>query len=84
MNLNEQYIFVTFQPRQVFWLFILVSILIHNCTFEPPHDKTNKVAYAPGEDSYQSGHQPSLIRVLAVRFMDSLGPKLSSGEQQRL
>ena len=24
--------------------------------FEPPHDKTNKVACAPSEDSDQSGH----------------------------
>ena len=33
---------------------------------EPPHDKTNKMTYAPSEDSYQSGHPPSLIRVFAV------------------
>ena len=34
--------------------------------FEPPHDKTNKVACAPSEDSDQPGHPPSLIRVFAV------------------
>ena len=31
--------------------------------------------YAPSEDSDQSGHPPSLIRVFAVRSMDSLGPR---------
>ena len=35
--------------------------------YEPSHDKTNKMAYAPSEDSDQPGHFPSLIRVFAVR-----------------
>ena len=35
---------------------------------EPPHDKTNKIAGAPSEDSDQPGHPPSLIRVFAVRM----------------
>ena len=55
--------------------------------FEPPHDKTNKVACAPSEDSDQPGHllyPPSLIRVFAVRFMGSVWPKLSSCGQRRL
>ena len=34
--------------------------------FEPPHDKTNKMACAPSEDSDQPGHPPCLIRVFAV------------------
>ena len=34
---------------------------------ELPHDKTNKMACAPSEDSDQPGHPPSLIRVFAVR-----------------
>ena len=34
--------------------------------FEPPHDKTNKIARAPSEYSDQPGHPPSLIRVFAV------------------
>ena len=37
-------------------------------TFEPPHDKTNKMACAPSEDSDQPEHLPSLIRVFAVRM----------------
>ena len=36
--------------------------------FEPLHDKTSKMAYAPSEDSDQPGHPPSLIRVFAVRM----------------
>ena len=41
----------------------------HNETiFEPPRDKTNKMACAPSEDSDQPGHPPSLIRVFAVRM----------------
>ena len=39
--------------------------------YELPHDKTNKVACAPSEDSDQPGHPPSLIRVFAVRLMGS-------------
>ena len=38
---------------------------------EPPHDKTNKMACAPSEDSDQLGHPPSLIRVFAVRSVGS-------------
>ena len=30
---------------------------------EPPHDKTNKMAIAPSEDTDQPAHPPSLIRV---------------------
>ena len=37
-----------------------------------PHDKTNKMACAPSEDSDLSGHPPSLISVFAVR-MKKLG-----------
>ena len=36
--------------------------------YEPPHNKTNKMACAPSEDSDQPGHLPSLIRVFAVRM----------------
>ena len=51
---------------------------------EPPHDKSNEVACAPSKDSDQPGLLPSLIRVLAVHSMGSLGPKLSSCGQRRL
>ena len=39
--------------------------------YEPPHDKTNKMAFAPSEDSDQPGHPPSLFRVFAVLSMGS-------------
>ena len=35
---------------------------------EPLHDKTNKMACAPSEDSDQHGDPPSLIRVFSVRM----------------
>ena len=44
---------------------------------EPSHDKTNKMACAPSQDSDQPGHPPSLIRVFTVRSMCSLGPKIT-------
>ena len=40
---------------------------------EPPHDKTNKMACAPSEDSDQPGHLPRLIS-LHCRHDDTLGP----------
>ena len=39
--------------------------------FEPPYDKTNKMTVVPSEESDQSGHPPSLIRVFDVRSMDA-------------
>ena len=50
--------------------------------FEPPHDKTNKMTFVPSEDSDQSGHPPSMIRVFAVRSVGSLGPNFASGGQR--
>ena len=44
---------------------------VSNCPsllHEPPHDKTNRMACVPSEDSDQPGHPPSLIRVFAVRM----------------
>ena len=35
---------------------------------EPPHDKTNKMAIAPSENTDQPVHPPSLIRVFAVHL----------------
>ena len=53
-------------------------------TYGPQHNKTNKMAYAPSEDSDQRGHPPSLIRVVDVRFLSGLGPNGSSCGQRRL
>ena len=35
---------------------------------EPPHDKTNTMACAPSEDSYQPMRPQSLIRIFAVHM----------------
>ena len=45
---------------------ILKEGLLRFLIFEPPHDKTNKMACASSEDSDQPGHPPSLIRVFGV------------------
>ena len=37
-------------------------------TYESCHDKTNKMACVPSEDSDQPGHPPSLIRVFTVHM----------------
>ena len=47
-------------------VFALPSISSKICVQH--HDKTNKVACAPSEDSDQPGHPPRLIRVFAVRM----------------
>ena len=52
------------------WIFFQLC-MFNACRNEPPRDKTNKVACAPSEDSDQPGHPPRLIRVLAVRSVDS-------------
>ena len=65
------------------WL-TLAACVVNKARLEPPHDKTNKMIYAPSEDSDQPGHPPSLIRVFAVCSMSSWGPKVSSCRQQRL
>ena len=50
---------------------IFSSFLIRIITYEPPHDKINKVECAPSEQSDQPGHPPNLISVFAVRSVDS-------------
>ena len=49
----------------------LASVESKQFVFELPHDKTNKMACAPSEDSDQPGHLPSLIRVFAVHSVGS-------------
>ena len=40
-------------------------------SFEPNHDKTSKMIFAPSEDSDQHGHPSSLTRVFAVHSVGS-------------
>ena len=44
-------------------------------SYQPPHDKTNKMACAPSEDSDQPGRLPSLIS-LRCPHEETLGPQL--------
>ena len=48
------------------------------------HDKTNKMACAPSDDSDQPGHPPSLIRVFTVRMKKALFLSYPLSAQQRL
>ena len=57
-----------------------VSVYIN----EPPHDKTNKMTYAPCEDSDQPGHPPSLIRVFAVHMKKTWVLSYPLSAQRRL
>ena len=62
-----------FNPQNSYWY-----------KFEPPHDKTNKVACAPSEDSDQPGHPPHLIRVFAVRMKTAWVLSYPLSAQRRL
>ena len=53
-------------------------------TSEPLHDKTNKMACAPSEDSDQPGHLPSLIRVFALRTKKAWALSYPLSTQRRL
>ena len=52
--------------------------------FEPQHDKTNKMAFAPSEDSDQPGHPPSLISVFAVHMKKACALSYPLSTQRRL
>ena len=51
--------------------FAVMHRVLHRITYEPPRDKTNKMACAPSEDSDQPVHPPSLIRAFAVHSVGS-------------
>ena len=75
---------ITNQPAPGFvFTDLLNSFMSGVCayTYEPSHDKTNKMACAPSENSDQPEHPPSLI---TVRSMGSQGSIDSSFEQRRL
>ena len=55
-----------------------------DCIIDLPHDKANKMACAPSEDSDQPGHLPSLIRVFAVRMKKAWVLRYPLSAQQRL
>ena len=59
--------------RQMWVKRCLNSLNLKTSSYEPPHDKTNKMACAPSEDSDQPGHPPSLIS-LRCPHEESWGP----------
>ena len=62
----------------------LVLVASFSFTSEPPHDKTNKMACAPSENSDQPGHPPSLIRVFGVRMKKAWVLSYSLSAQRRI
>ena len=52
--------------------------------YEPSYDQINKIACAPSEDSDQTGHPPSLIRVFAVRMKKACVFSYPLNAQRRL
>ena len=52
--------------------------------FEQSHDKTNKMACVPSEDSEQPGHPPSPIRVFAIRIKKAWVLSYPLSTQRRL
>ena len=64
--------------------FVVLLIAFKKKKNEPPHDKTNKMACAPSEDSDQPGHLPSLIKDFAVRMKKALVLSYPLSAQRRL
>ena len=52
--------------------------------YEPPRDKTNKMACAPSEDSDQPRHPPSLIRVFPVHSWVAKDPSFLHADSEAL
>ena len=48
-----------------------IHVVLSESSFALQHDKTNKMTFAPSEDSDQPGHPSSLIRVFAMHSMES-------------
>ena len=64
--------------------FVIMAFLGYLYFYEPAHDKTNKMACAPREDSDQPVHPPSLIRVFAVHIKKVLVLSYPLSELRRL
>ena len=66
----------------------IVRKMIHEVYYlhvvELPHDKTNKMACVPSEDSDQPGHPTSLIRVFTVSMKKAWVLSYSLSTQRRL
>ena len=64
--MSESFFCSTYCVRTEKALDVQAHLSLHCNPYEPPRDKTNKVACVPSEDSDQPGHWPSLIRVFAA------------------
>ena len=84
--LFDRILFVHFSSLYFSGLFIKYLLIypLLDLLFEPPRDKTNKMACAPSEDSDQPGHPPSLIRVFAVRMKKAWTLSCPLSAQRRL
>ena len=54
--------------KRCLYIFGNSKSMTHIAIYEPPYDKTNKMACAPSEDSDEPGHPPSLIKVFTGRM----------------
>ena len=52
--------------------------------YEPPYDKTKKMACEPSEETDQPGHSPSLIRVFADHLKKAGSLSYPISTQRRL
>ena len=55
-----------------------------NTSFQPPHDKTNKMICAPSEDSYQPQSDQSLHCALSGNFLHTDSEEFSMGAHATL
>ena len=84
MLMNMFTIFSGNPMRPSCWNAILIQVSFSMKWFEPPHDKTNKMACAPNEASNQPGHLPSLIWIFAVHMKKHWTFSYLLSAQQRL
>ena len=72
-------------PSTVWTVLCRMVWVFPGCTYVSPHDKTNKLACVPNEDSDQPEHPPSLIRALSAwRKLRSLATHWAHSEDSDL
>ena len=84
-NLSKRLGFINLKSGQIKTL--ISELLILDCKQnlqETLLDKTNKIAFAPSEDSDQPGHSPSLNRVFVVRMKKPWDLSYPMSVQRRL
>ena len=66
------------------WKYPMWQVWLAENQNKPPHDKTNKMACAPSQDTDQPGHPTSLISVFTVRMKKAWVLSYSLSAQLRL